>query len=343
MNCMHCSGSCGLASKTTLRLLELKDIISELAKMNGRILEISGGEPLIHPEIFEIIAHAKANRLETIMYTSGVTLDSRERGDSITTDFAKELQRLHLDKIVFNLQGDTADVHEGITRTEGSFEKVMESIRLMKKMGFWVGVHFVPMKPNYDKLGKVVQLCHDLRINEIGLLQFVSQGRGETNRGALELSETQFKKFLQRSIELMHVHNNPNLRFGRPINFCQLMGEPIIRQPCNAGISKCLITPDGNVLPCPAFKQNSDYRAGNVKSDSLADIWRYSPTWRPFRKFDYTKMNEPCRNCEHLHWCQGGCKAQRILEHKNGDIYAAPDPHCFAFGSRLKVLVKQIS
>ena len=341
MECMHCSGSCKLTSENMLSLSEVKRIIGDFVRMGGRILEISGGEPLMHPNLSEIVAYAKMKRLKTALYTCGMASDGHGSEFSITADLAGKLRHLGLDKIIFNLQGATAETHESVTQKEGSFRNTVHGIKIMKSMGFWVGVHFVPMKPNYTELKDVIQLCHNLGVDEIGLLQFVPQGRGLTNRERLELSkEEEFREFIENIVKLKSSHENPKIRVGRPINFCPLIDPSITKEECNAGITRCLISPEGNVMPCPAFKRNGDYIAGNVKVRSLADIWRYSLTWRDFRQFDYEKMNEPCGSCEHLHWCQGGCKAQRILEY--GNIYAAPDPHCFAPSSRRKELVEQI-
>jgi len=342
MECMHCSGSCGLTAENTLSLAVVKRIIGDFAHMGGELLEISGGEPLMHPNLFEIIRRAKMNRLEAILYTSGMASDKHGREFSISSNLAAKLRRFGIDKVVFNLQGSSAEMHDSITQKKGSFKNVVHSIRTMKSLGCWVGVHFVPMKPNHLDLKHVIRLCHTLGVDEIGLLRFVPQGRGLINRGLLELSKRQFQEFMENVVELKASHENPKIRIGRPINFCPLIDTFVTREECNAGITRCLISPEGNVVPCPAFKQNGDYIAGNVKMDSLADIWRYSPKWGIFRQFDYTKMREPCRSCEHLHWCQGGCKAQRILAHKKGDIYTAPDPHCFASSSRRKALVRQV-
>lgn len=340
MECMHCSGSCKLTSKNMLSLVDVKRIIGDFTRMGGKILEISGGEPLMHPDLFEIVAYAKMNRLETVLYTSGMALDEYRREFSITAELAGKLRRSGLDKMIFNMQGATAETHESITRKEGSFRNVVHGIRIVKLTGCWVGVHFVPMKLNYTELKDVIQLCHNLGVNEIGLLRFAPQGRGLTNRKLLELSKSEFQEFIQNAVKLKSSHENPKIRVGRPINFCPLIDTSITKEECDAGITRCLISPEGNVVPCPAFKRYENYIAGNIKVSSLADIWRYSPIWIYFRQFDYTKMNEPCGSCEHLDWCQGGCKAQRCLEY--GDIYAAPDPHCFAPSSRRKELVEQI-
>jgi len=94
---------------------------------------------------------------------------------------------------------------------------------------------------------------------------------------------------------------------------------------CLAGKSTCLIKPNGEVVPCPAFKQNMDYVAGNIKEKSLVDIWLNSEILKIFRTFNYEKING-CMDCISLSTCQGGCTAQRILAW--GDYYTGSDPAC---------------
>lgn len=329
MKCLHCSSSCGLDLRNILFLPQIKRIIDTLACMNGEILEISGGEPLMHPDLIQIVAYAEKNNLQTTLYTSGIMLGSAGRAASININEAEKLRQAGLKKIVFNLQGATSNTHETITRLEGSFRKVINAIKIMKSLGFWVGVHFVPMKPNYREFRDFLRLCRELGLDEIGVLRFVPQGRGGENRALLELSREEFKEFIRDLTELTStVDKNSIIRVGRPIDFRHLFYPSITKPVCDAGISRCLIAPDGKVVPCPAFKQNERYIAGNVKNSSLVNIWNKSPIWREFRHFDYTQLDEPCRSCKYLCQCRGGCKAQRILEHRS-DIYAAPDPSCF--------------
>lgn len=324
MRCLHCSGECGLDSRKALNLRQIKGVIDELHAMGGRLLEISGGEPLACSSLPQIVRYAGQQDLETILYTSGSILD-----DTV----AREFRRSKLEKVVFNLQGSSSRTHETITQVEGSFGRVLTAIRHMKKLDFWVGVHFVPMKPNYREFKSLLNLCNSLGVDEVGVLRFVPQGRGLLNRNMLELSKEEFREFTKNLTEQASV--NSHVRVGCPIDFRHLLGSSAVESTCNAGISKCLINPDGTVVPCPAFKQSKQYVAGNIKNNSLATIWEKSPIWGAFRDFDCAQLNEPCQNCRYLHICRGRCIAQRILEF--GDIYGAPDPKCFASCLKLEL------
>jgi len=306
---------------------QIKRILDQLSSLGGEILEVSGGEPLMHPRLTQIIKYAEESNLETVLYTSGNVLDSQGKIASLGTAVAEKLRRSSLQRIVFNLQGAFPRTHETITRVEGSFDNAVKAIRIVKSLGFWVGVHFVPMKPNFKEFKSLLQLCHKLEVDEIGILRFVPQGRGQINRVLLELSTEEFKEFNMALSRSTFEYGNINIRVGRPIDFRNLFDSSFVKPLCDAGISRCTITPSGAVVPCPAFKQESRYVAGNLSKDSLVDIWNESSVWQQFRYFDITRLGEPCRGCQHLQQCRGGCSAQRILKYK--DLYAAPDPSCF--------------
>lgn len=330
MNCVHCSSGGQSNLEEEMSLDEIKGVIAEIADLDGEVIEISGGEPTVHSGLVEIVRCAKDFGLETRLYTSGFHFPKQ---------MANSLISLGLDRVIFNVQGANQSTHEYITRTEHSFRNVIRSIKMVAK-DLWVGVHFVPMKPNFKELKKVIGLCSSLGVKEVGILRFVPQGRGAVNRSWLELSRVEFRQFVKDLVREFHQSNCPTIRIGNPMNFCSLMDDSIPVQRCHAGLSSCLIKPNGEVVPCPAFKQKSNYVAGNLKNDSLTEIWKFSPTWNQFRLFDPEKLKGPCKSCEHLLLCRGRCHAQRIWAFR-GDIYQGPDPHCSFYESRLMPSIKR--
>lgn len=338
MNCLHCSGECDANSRNMLSLHQIKKVISEFSGMGGEILEISGGEPLLHPFLPQIVDYAEKNNLGTILYTSGIMWNTIRGITSLDRNLAAKLRLSGLGKVIFSLQGAASSTHEAVTQVRGSFNNVVCAIKIMKSLGFWVGVHFVPMKLNYGEFRDMYQLCQDLEIDEVGVLRLVPQGRGRINKGILELSKSEFEEFNSVLKELTSKCSNPIIRVGRPMDFRFVFDPSFVKSECDAGISRCLIAPDGKVVPCPAFKQNNNdrYVAGNVKDNSLVDIWNKSSKWRDFRHFDYSQLGEPCKSCEHLRQCRGGCRAQRFL--KYNDMYVVPDPCCFKCATPLAAI-----
>ena len=182
MACVHCSSFNIGDNRFDMSKLMLSDkvekTISDFAALGGEVLEISGGEPLLHPNLTDFIEFAKVKGLEVRLYTSGLVGLYSKGISPISREFARKLRGHGLDKMLFNLQGGKAETHERITKTPGSFSIVQQSIRNSKAEFLWVGIHFVPMKPNYRDLYDVIFLCRDLGVDRIGILRFVPQGFG---------------------------------------------------------------------------------------------------------------------------------------------------------------------
>jgi radical SAM protein with 4Fe4S-binding SPASM domain len=316
MKCIHCSNQRNLQEE--LESSEIKSIIDDFSDLGGKILEISGGEPLEHIDLLKIIRHAKTRGLEIRLYSSGLRLHNGEIA-SATTKSANELKNSGLDKIIFNIEGSTPTTHELVTGLNGSYKKAIESISAAISAKLWTGIHFVPTKLNFREIGKAIEISNALGVSEFAILRFVPQGRGLMNREKLELSPEEYE-------ELFYVLNkiklDSRIRIGHPLN-CFISDSE--SSECIAGKSHCLIRPNGDVVPCPAFKQSVDYVAGNIKENSLINIWYNSETFEKLRTIKYKKI-AGCKDCISLSICQGGCTAQRVL--KWGDFYRGCDPVC---------------
>jgi pyrroloquinoline quinone biosynthesis protein E len=237
----------------------------------------------------------------------------------------RELLTLGLDKIVFNLQGPQK-IHDLITQQAGSFEAVYGSIKRAKKLGFWVGIHFVPMKPNAREIGEVLEIAKNLSTEEVALLRFVPQGRGKANETELKLTRKELWVFLENVAILRKVfQKKPQIRIGCPLDFLDFKDQTVEMCNCKAAISSCSITPAGDVIPCPGFKHLYEFVAGNVIENSLEKIWTTAKVFNDIRKIDYRNL-EICSECSRVDTCKGRCLAQRARQY--GNLLKGPDPDC---------------
>lgn len=314
LKCIHCSADAKEDLNPGVDFSIWREAIDEFAEIGGKILEISGGEPLTCPYIYKLIKFAKSKKLEVRLYTSGYLLDKEN---------IKKLQEVNVDKFILSIQGPNREVHDKITGVDGSFDKIVENIITLKKAGNWVGIHFVPMKPNFRYLQDTAKLTSKLGIDEFAILRFVPQGRGLINRKKLELNKDEMKNLISE-FEKIKKDINFNIRIGRPFNIRYAMLNAVDNvKKCNAGITKCLIKPNGDVAPCPAFKQNKDYVMGNIKYESFKNIWQDLNRWEEFRNQKYINT---CFECSEFKFCGGGCPAQRNLHW--GNLKTGPDPAC---------------
>lgn len=321
MRCIHCSNDSILQEE--LKFNEITSIIDDFKDLGGKVLEISGGEPLEHTDLLKIIRYSKTRGLEVRMYTSGLISKNGEFV-SITDSLAKDLKNSGLDKMIFNIEGSKSTTHELFTGMKGSYKKEIESISVAISAVLWVGIHFVPTKLNFREIGQAIAISNALGVSEFAILRFVPQGRGLMNREKLELSHEEYEELFY-ALNKIKLHSR--IRIGHPLN-CFISDSE--SSECIAGKSLCLIRPNGDVVPCPAFKQNVDYVVGSIKDNSLIDIWFNSEILQKFRTFKYENITG-CRNCPLLPKCQGGCTAQRILTW--GDFSRGNDPLCLRSSS----------
>lgn len=320
MQCRHCSSSCTENSSSLLSYGRILAILDEARVLGTKTIEISGGEPLLHPRILDIIKEAKKN-FEVRLYTSGFLGNS----NGIPESFISSMATSKLDRIIFNLQGASAEIHEQITKTSGSFNSVIASIERAKAAGLWIGVHFVPMRPNHNEIGELAELCRTSQVNELAILRFVNQGRGSVNNDALELSNNEFHSLILEIVQEKQRNSDFQIRTGCPMNFCSFVNTDIKPVKCKAGLSTLLINFNGEAVPCPAFKQPGAFSIGNIKYSSLNELWHNSERLKELRTFDFHKIRG-CIGCERLNSCQGRCIAQRF--YATGSIYEGPDPLC---------------
>ena len=267
-NCIFCSSNSDYQKNNIIDFLTIKRTIDFFMK-NGGIQEISlsGGEPLLHPNILQIISYCHQLGIYTTLYTSGIIKNSNiENSDNIhyqkildqynnrkfseiSLNILNQLKQAGLNKIVFDMQAAEVEEYNLLMGTKNNFANILNSMLNATKFGFNTTIHFVPNKVNKNQFKDVVELAELAGINEVRVLKFVPQGRGRENREVLQLSKDELLSFIKdcQSIKT----NNTILKIGIPL-------QQQNTHKCTAGFDKIDIRFDGEVLPCPAFKDTSE-------------------------------------------------------------------------------------
>jgi MoaA/NifB/PqqE/SkfB family radical SAM enzyme len=286
--CVHCSSVASRLSQQALTKEEVVNIAQDFTRLGGRTIELSGGEPLLYNDILDIIPILKNLGLEVNIFTCGEIAESGDLG-SIIRKTAEALKCRRVDKVVFSIHGANSRTHDDITRIENSFSHAVTFMKELIKEKMYVGIHFVPMSPNFEEFRDLVDFAAELGVKEINVLRFVPQGRGQTNRDSLVLNKGEVAQLIEL---LASAENRRDIRVkvGSHLDFTFLLdGHP--PKECMAGVRKCLVESNGNVIPCAVFKgmkdaDENDYVAGNIRETSLTEIWRASPIFEKFREFD---------------------------------------------------------
>lgn len=262
-------------------MANVEKILVEASELGLGILSLSGGEPLLHQNLAEIIRLAKKLGIRDVrLFTSGLLLEDRKIA-GMNGDLIKDLKFSGLDRIYFNLPAPSEEVYEAITGLRGAFQHVLRGIKQSVESGLYTGVHFVPIKLNYRMLPDLVELCKRLDVDEIGVLRFVPHGRGMANRKFLELDEDEYQEFLRILVKALETTRRPRIRLGCPFNDIRALLPTWQAKECSAARTTCHILVDGGVAPCSAFKTMKDVHGGNALEEGLKEIWR-----KGFSKFE---------------------------------------------------------
>jgi pyrroloquinoline quinone biosynthesis protein E len=266
----------------------------------------TGGEPLVYPNLREVISAAAQAGIEPTLYTTGILDDLL---NPINGDHAADLVRLGIRRFIFSVYSGSAAIHESITRY-GTFAPTLAAIRSAVATGVPVEMHFVAMRSNFRHLPDVVALAEGLGAARVSVLRFVPQGRGVRIQASEGLSPSELTELAEMIERSRYRHPAVKIRAGSPLN---VLG--IGHTPCNAAQDVLIINHRGEIFPCDAFKNVSftEPQFGSVLQNALKDVWEKSLYLNAVRSHLDRHTGDSCDACKRFDGCRTGCLAQKVL------------------------------
>ncbi|MFG2007128.1 pyrroloquinoline quinone biosynthesis protein PqqE [Spirillospora sp. NPDC048911] len=311
LHCPYCSNPLELVRKSgELTAGEWARVFAEAADLGIVQAHISGGEPLLRPDLEEIVAAARRAEIYTQLVTSGLGL-SAARLDA--------LLNAGMDSVQLSVQDARADGSDLIAGT-ASFAAKERAAETIRAAGVPFGLNVVLHRRNLDNLAGVIDLGRAWGAERVELANTQFYGWALRNRAALLPTRAQLDAARRTVTAYRERHaDGPELVWVMPDYY---EGVP---KPCMGGWGARSITvgPDGTALPCPAAYGIADLDPPNVRARDLAWIWRESPAFNAYRGTGW--MAEPCRTCAHRETDFGGCRCQAFA--LTGDA-GRTDPAC---------------
>lgn len=324
LDCKHCRASATMGpyedeldTPSALRLLD------QIAEVGQPIVILTGGEPLLRPDIFEIAAYGTEKGLRMVMAPNGTLINSRN---------ARQMKESGIKRISISLDGASRETHDNFRGVDGAFEGALNGIRLAKEAGVEFQINTTISKQNLEEIPQIFQLAVDLGAVAHHIFLLVPTGRGkymiEQEINAQEYEKTLNWFYDQRKKSPLQLkatcapHYYRILRQrakaeGEKVTF-QSHGLDAVTRGCLGGVGFCFISHQGVVQPCGFLQVDS----GNVTQTSFAEIWNHSKVFQTLR--DYDGLTGKCGVCEYRKVC-GGCRA-RAYE-ASGDMMAE-EPLC---------------
>ena len=280
----------------------MNTVIDNIRELQPLHLGIGGGEPLLSPYLGSVLEKLGAMGENT----PNITIDSMILYDheplvKLVKKLNKELPDPRIGFYV-SVHG-IGDVHDTMVGVEGHFQKVMESIHLLKKHGVWFGMGFVPTHYNIDQIDAVFKLALSVGATIFNVSQFVPVGRGQY---AYNLTPRQY-----RTLIAWVVLHNKEINYRYVVtheHWVGIVDEELFQNElfvgCSAGIYYFGLRSNGDIVPC----QLSTYVLGNIRDRRLLDVWNSHPVLAQWRE---RKVTGRCRDCQFLFKC-GGCRCNAV-------------------------------
>ena len=324
LNCIHCraAANCGhypgeLSTKKCVQLID------EIAAMSSPVIILTGGEPLLRTDIFEIATYGTNKGLRMVMATNGTLVNSAT---------AKQMISSGIKRVSISIDGKDAASHDAFRQEKGAFAGALAGIEALKVAGIEFQINTTITTANLNQINDIFELTKKLGAAAHHIFLLVPTGRGKdlANQAitAAEYEET-LLWFHQESesceIQLKatcapHYFRILHQQKGKESEPKKKAGGHFHESTrgCLGGISFCFISHIGQVQPCGYLELN----CGNVQKNSFSDIWANSEVFTNLR--DLSKYGGKCGRCEFIKVC-GGCRA-RAYE-ATGD-YLAEEPLC---------------
>ncbi|CAG36010.1 radical SAM/SPASM domain-containing protein [Desulfotalea psychrophila] len=327
LKCVHCRSSSELdvVAHPDFSLQEAKQIIDKITSYAKPVLVLSGGEPLLREDIFDIAQYGTDQGLRMCLATNGTL---------VTDEVCLKIKKTNIRMVSLSLDGATAATHDDFRNQKGAFTGTMHAIELFQKydIPFLVNSSFTVR--NRHEIPDIYRLVKEKGATAWYMFMIVPTGRGEEIMEELipvdvydEILEWHYQTEKNEDALLMRPTCAPHYyRIVR--QKAQEEGETFTRRNlqfstggskgCLAGQLICLIDVDGEVLPCSYFPKS----AGNIKTESFQHIWEDAPLFKELR--DFKNYKGSCGCCEYVNVC-GGCRARAYA--MTGD-YLAEEPFC---------------
>lgn len=342
--CAHCylSACAGADASGELSTEECRRVIDEIAQVNPNVfLILTGGEPLLRRDLFDLTAYASDKGFTLVLGTNGVLLRERQ---------ARLMRRSGIRGASISLDSTDAKKHDTFRHLPGAWHGAVRATKVLRAEGLDFSIHTSVTSWNVDEISAMIDLARELGCKVLNFFFLVRTGRGSN---LTDITPEQYEQILTYLARIQGMGNGEEKAAKRPSIFdtpedpwtvpAGRSGDLIIRAKCApffrrimyaldpqsplltgyahggcpAGKAYCRITPEGDVTPCPYMPIS----VGNLRRQSFPTIWHESTVLKDLRE---PKLGGRCGTCEFSRIC-GGCRCRAYAS--SGD-YLAEDPAC---------------
>ena len=292
LNCKHCGSSC-TSKGQFLTVNDVKKTIESVLPERPSIC-LTGGEPMLHPDFFEIAEQIKSMGLSWGMTTNATLIDDAA---------AEKLKAAGMSTVSVSLDG-MEESHDSLRRRKGAWNLALQGLTSLMKAGFEPQVTSVVHQGNFNELDQLYSLLCRMGIKSWRPINIEPIGRA-CESSELLLTPEQFNYLISyiRS-KRFDPSNDMEVTFGCS-HYLGVEDERMVRDHyflCGAGILTASVRSNGNICACLDIEDRPELVQGNIKTDNFMDVWKSG--FQVFRR-DRTVDCRKCLECSERFICGG--------------------------------------
>ncbi|QAZ69056.1 heme b synthase [Solidesulfovibrio carbinolicus] len=302
---------------------DAKALIDTFPETGSPIIIFTGGEPLLRPDIFDLVRHARSRDLRCVMAPNGTL---------ITPENAREIKASGIARCSISIDAPTAADHDDFRGVPGAFEGALRGIEYLKSAGMEFQINTTVTRHNMGNFKEIFKLAEKLGAAAWHIFLLVPTGRA-AQLGAEIITAKEYEEVLNWFYDFRKT-TNMHLKATCAPHYYRIMrqrakaeglavtpdtfGMDAMTRGCLGGTGFCFISAVGQVQPCGYL----DLDCGQVREKPFPEIWRTSRQFLQFRNKD--EYEGKCGVCQYHRVC-GGCRARAQTMSGN---YMAPEPLC---------------
>lgn len=316
LRCRHCWVSASHTQREIMDIHILKQSIVEGVKNGLKMVKLSGGEPFLCPSlIHETIQLCREYNLDLNIETNGTL---------ISKDILLEIGDLPI-YINISIDSDDEQIHNDIRGSKDAYTQAFKGMELLHEYGISFGVTHTICNENLHRIDKLIEVLSNYNVKSLKLNPIMTIGRAKSDiMNSPYLLEIDYFDLLVRKY---HCNTIKGVFVSTMVPPCFLTTPEIIigkKVPFNCGyLNQLGILPNGQVGLCGEAKDFSEFIFGDLRRNSLSDIWNNSVNLNKMRSDVNMGMDGICNKCGYHQMCLGGCRIAANLYRKG---YNTPHP-----------------
>lgn len=325
LKCVHCRASAvDFRSPDDLSTAESFTLLDCIASFAKPVIVLSGGEPLVRDDLFDIASYGSSLGLRMVLATNGTL---------VNPEIAGKIKDCGVQRVSVSIDGATAESHDRFRRQKGAFGSSMIGIENLKSQALPFQINVSITRQNLDEIPAIVDMAIALGAVAVHIFLLVPTGCGKEIAAEEMITPEQYEQVLNWFYD--RSKTTPiNLKATCAPHYFRIIrqraaqegikitpethGFEAMTRGCLAGTGVCFISHKGDVFPCGYLP----VQAGSIRETAFSQIWNHSQLFKDLR--DDSLLTGKCGICEFGKVC-GGCRARAYAE--TGD-YMAEEPYC---------------